>query len=52
MGNNTRMRLSISLLLIASTVLAACAKQPPKDPADLVMLKGGIYTVDSQRSWA
>ena len=52
MGNNTRMRLSISILLIASSVLAACAKQPQQDPADLVMLNGGIYTVDSQRSWA
>lgn len=52
MGNNTRMRLSISILLITSSVLAACAKQPQQDPADLVLLKGGIYTVDSQRSWA
>ena len=52
MGNNTRMRLSISILLITSSVLAACAKQPEQDPADLVLLKGGIYTVDSQRSWA
>ena len=52
MGNNTRMRLSISILLITSSVLVACAKQPEQDPADLVLLKGGIYTVDSQRSWA
>lgn len=52
MGNNTRMRSSISILLITSSVLAACAKQPQQDPADLVLLKGGIYTVDSQRSWA
>lgn len=52
MGNNTRMRLSISILLITSSVLAACAKQPQQVPADLVMLNGGIYTVDSQRSWA
>jgi hypothetical protein len=52
MGNNKRMRLSIPILLITSLVLAACAKQPQQDPADLVLLKGGIYTVDSQRSWA
>jgi hypothetical protein len=46
------MRLSISILLITSSVLAACAKQPQQDPADLVMLNGGIYTVDADRSWA
>ena len=52
MSNNTRMRLSVSILLITSSVLAACAKQPQQDPADLVMLNGGIYTVDAERSWA
>ncbi len=52
MSNNTRMRLSISILLITSSVLAACARQPQHDPADLVLLNGGIYTVDATRSWA
>lgn len=30
----------------------ACSKKPQQDPADLVMLNGGIYTVDAERSWA
>lgn len=52
MGNNTRMHLPISILLITSSVLIACAEKPRQDPADLVMLNGGIYTVDADRSWA
>ena len=51
MGNNTRMRLPISILLITSSVLAACNQQSAQDPADLVLLNGGIYTVDAARSW-
>ena len=51
-GNNKPMRLPISILLMTSSVLVACAKQPQQDSADLVLLNGGIYTVDSQRSWA
>jgi predicted amidohydrolase YtcJ len=46
------MRLSISILLITASVLAACAKQPQQDAADLVMINGGIYTVDTGRTWA
>ena len=52
MSNNTRMRLSISILLITASALAACAKQSQQEPADLVMLNGGIYTVDAERRWA
>ncbi len=52
MRNNTRMRISISILLIASAALIACTEKPQQDPADLVMLNGGIYTVDKNRSWA
>jgi len=29
-----------------------CTSPPPQDPADIVFLDGGIYTVDAQRSWA
>ena len=52
MSNNTRMRISISILLITSSVLIACTEKLQQDPADLVMLNGGIYTVDTDRSWA
>ena len=52
MRNNTRMRISISILLIASSALIACTEKPQQDPVDLVMLNGGIYTVDKDRSWA
>ncbi len=52
MRNNTRMRITISILLITSSVLAACAKQAQQDPADLVMMNGGIYTVDATHRWA
>ncbi|MGI9200951.1 MAG: amidohydrolase [Woeseiaceae bacterium] len=46
------MRISISILLITCTVLAACSQAPQQDPADIVMLNGGVYTVDAGRSWA
>jgi predicted amidohydrolase YtcJ len=46
------MRISISILLITSSVLIACTEKSQQDPADLVMLNGGIYTVDTDRSWA
>lgn len=46
------MRISISILLITCSVLAACTQRPQQDPADIVLLNGGIYTVDADRSWA
>jgi predicted amidohydrolase YtcJ len=46
------MRLAISILLITSTVLVACGDVAQEAPADLVMLNGGLYTVDAERSWA
>ncbi|MGI9270794.1 MAG: amidohydrolase [Woeseiaceae bacterium] len=46
------MRISISILLITSSVLIACTDQSQQEPADLVLLNGGIYTVDPSRSWA
>ena len=52
MRNNTRMRISISILLTTALVLAACTKQPQQASADLVMLNGGVYTVDAGHSWA
>ncbi|MCH7637617.1 MAG: amidohydrolase [Proteobacteria bacterium] len=52
MRNNTRVRLLISTLLTAALLLAACGQAPQEDPAEFVLLNGGIYTVDAERSWA
>ena len=52
MGNNTRMRLPISILLITSSFLFGCTERSQQGAADLVMINGGIYTVDTDRSWA
>jgi len=41
-----------AILLLTSAVLAACDRAPQQDPADLVLLNGGIYTVDATHSWA
>jgi len=47
------------LLGVGLALLTACAPEPEPvapepaiEPADLVLLNGGIYTVDAQRSWA
>ncbi len=52
MRNNTRVRLLISTLLTASLLLVACEQATHENPAHLVLLNGGIYTVDAERSWA
>jgi predicted amidohydrolase YtcJ len=52
MRNNTRVRLLISILLTASLQLVACGQATQQDPADIVLLNGGIYTVDAERNWA
>jgi len=39
-------------LLICCAVLAACERTAPEPAADIVLLNGGIYTVDSERSWS
>lgn len=36
-------------ILLANTMLLACSQQ---ESADIVFLNGGIYTVDTERSWA
>ena len=33
-------------------LLSACEQTTQEDPADIVLLNGGIYTVDAERSWA
>ncbi len=50
MGNNTRVRVVISIL--AALAVVACDRKEPQEPADIVLLGGGIYTVDADRSWA
>lgn len=52
MGNNTRMTKLKAILLITSTALFGCTEPSLQDPADIVFLNGGIYTVDAERSWA
>ena len=41
------MRLSSFLLL-----LTACTQQTAVEPADIVLLNGGVYTVEAERRWA
>jgi len=42
----------IAIVLTAATVLFACTDRPAQNAADIVFLNGGIYTVDTERSWA
>lgn len=41
-----------AILLVTSAALLACVQRPLQEPADIVLLNGGIYTVDAGRSWA
>ena len=53
-------RLGSWVLLPALLAIMACSEQPQEqappevlpDYADLVLLNGGVYTVDEERSWA
>jgi predicted amidohydrolase YtcJ len=53
-------KLLVSALLIASLLVSACGREPEPQvteelappAADLVLLNGGIYTADDDRSWA
>ena len=51
-----KVNLHLSLLLAVSLVLSACGEDPSSEPAaamaDLVLLNGGIYTVNADRAWA
>ena len=33
-------------------LLTACARQAGVEPADIVLMNGGVYTVDAERRWA
>lgn len=51
-----KVNLHLTLLLAVSLVLSACGEDPSSEPAaamaDLVLLNGGIYTVNADRAWA
>ena len=46
------MRLPTAILLAALLAISACKPADVPPPADLVLINGGIYTVDSARTWA
>ena len=40
------------LFLSSLLLLSACSREPGVEPADIVLLNGGVYTVDAERDWA
>ena len=46
------MRPLITLIITIGAVFAACNRSTSEPAADIVLLNGGIYTVDAERSWA
>ena len=47
----------INLITIASFVtlsmlFSGCQNEPAVEPADIIMINGGVYTVDAERSWS
>ena len=46
------MRPLIIVLLMIGAASAACSRSTSEPAADIVLLDGGIYTVDASRSWA
>ncbi len=46
------MRWLTLVLLGAAVLMTACETSAPQGPADIVLLNGGIYTVDADRNWA
>ena len=49
--SDDRMKPLIPVLLISCAVLVACERTAPEPTADIVLLNGGIYTVDAERNW-
>jgi predicted amidohydrolase YtcJ len=57
---NAKKRDSVLSLLLVILIVTGCARQDDQEspqsavaqPADLVMINGGIFTVDADRSWA
>jgi len=52
MCKDTQMRFLSLPILLCGTFLGACNQPEPASGADIVLLNGGIYTVDSERRWA
>ena len=46
------MRLDLYLYFSGLLSLTACNGNPEVEPADIVLVNGGVYTVDVERSWA
>ena len=46
------MRPDFYLYLSGLLLLTACNGDPEVEPADIVLLNGGVYTVDAERNWA
>jgi len=46
------MKLFSCIVISGLLLLAACARQAEVEPADIVLLNGGVYTVDAERRWA
>lgn len=46
------LRSVVPALPLCFAILAACGGPAPQKPADIVLLNGGIYTVDAENSWA
>ena len=49
---NMPVRLLTLSLLLCGALFGACNQPEPSSGADIVLLNGGIYTVDAERSWA
>ena len=46
------MRILIIILVMISSTVTACSRSSSTPAANIVLLNGGIYTVDANRSWA
>ena len=51
-GETCPMKLCSCLFLSSLLLLSACSPEPGVEPADIVLMNGGVYTVDAERSWA
>jgi predicted amidohydrolase YtcJ len=46
------MRILIIMLVVISSTVTACSQSSSIPDANIVLLNGGIYTVDANRNWA
>jgi hypothetical protein len=52
MASMTVSTTSLRSLVLLATALALACGSPPREPADLVLRSGKVYTMDDARSWA